>query len=208
MQTLTWFLLAYKVPSEPSKVRVGIWRRLRAMGAVYIQGGVCVINKSQEHQRQLRMIQGEIVQSGGEAVIFETTALDTRQQALVIERFKRDRDDDYGEFLDKCTDFKREVEKEAKANHYTFAELQENDADLRKLKNWLASIKALDHFGASARTEADRQLVECEQVLEAYAQEVFEREHELPGYVAARKKTGTARRTLVPAAKGRLRGRQ
>ncbi|MBB3181214.1 Chromate resistance protein ChrB [Variovorax sp. Sphag1AA] len=171
-----WLLLTYKVPSEPSKVRVAIWRRIRSLGAVYIQNSICVLPASTEHQRQFRMVQSEIERGGGEAVIFETLALDAKQEARVVAYFKHDREQDYEEFLDKCADYKKEVAKEVDADHYTFAELKENDEDLKKLKNWLERIKTLDFYGAPARETAEKQLAECEALLDAYAAEVFERE--------------------------------
>ncbi|WP_324423391.1 Chromate resistance protein ChrB [Ottowia sp.] len=178
MQTTTsaWLLLTYKVPSEPSKVRVAIWRRIRSLGAVYIQNSICVLPASTEHQRQFRMVQSEIERGGGEAVIFETLALDPKQEERVVAYFKKDREQDYEEFLDKCADYKKEVAKEVDADHYTFAELKENDEDLKKLKNWLERIKTLDFYGAPARETAEKQLAECESLLDAYAAEVFERE--------------------------------
>jgi hypothetical protein len=177
----TWLLMTYKVPAEPSKLRVGIWRRIRGLGAVYLQNSVCVLPNSADHQRQLRMVRSDIEQGGGEAVIFETTALDAKQEELVVSRFKHDRDQDYEEFLDKCADFKREVDKEVRADHYTFAELKENDEDLKKLKGWLEKVKALDYYGAPARDAAERELAHCEELLDAYAQEVYEREQNAKG---------------------------
>lgn len=171
-----WLLLTYKVPAEPTKIRVGIWRRIRSLGAAYLQNSICVLPLTAEHQRQLRMVQSDIEHAGGEAVIFETLALDPKQEALVVSRFKHDRDQDYGEFLEKCADYKKEIDKEIKAGHYTFAEVKENDEDLKKLKGWLDKIKVLDFYGAPARAAAEKQLAECEALLEGYANDVFERE--------------------------------
>lgn len=202
-KTSAWLLLTYKVPSEPSKVRVAIWRRIRSLGAVYIQNSICVLPASTEHQRQFRMVQSDIERGGGEAVIFETLALDAKQEERVVAYFKHDRDQDYAEFLDKCADYKAEVHKEVAADHYTFAELKENDEDLKKLKNWLERIKTLDFYGAPARESAERQLVECEALLDSYAAEVFEREQNsktpLKGRPVA-KKTATAAKK-APAGK-------
>ncbi len=190
-----WLLLTYKVPPEPSKTRVAIWRRIRSLGAVYIQNGICVLPTSSEHQRQLRMVQADIEHAGGEAVIFETAAMDAKQQELIVSRFKHDRDQDYEEFLDKCADYKREVAKEVDADHYTFAELKENDEDLKKLRGWLDRIKALDFYGASARAAAEQQLAECETLLDGYANEVFEREQNAKGGPLA--KPAAARKATV-----------
>lgn len=200
----SWLLLTYKVPAEPSKVRVGIWRRIRGMGAVYLQNSICVLPTSSEHQRQLRMVQSDIEQAGGEAVIFETQALDAKQEERVVAYFKRDREQDYEEFLEKCDDYKKEIEKEVKAGHYSFAEIKENDEDLKKLNNWLERIKVVDFYGAPARATAEQQLVECEALLESYANEVFEREQDAkvaPTTKPAAAKKATAKRPAKRAAK-------
>lgn len=195
----SWLLLIYKVPPEPSRVRVAVWRRIRSLGAVYIHSGICVLPASSDHRRQLRMVQSEIERARGEAMILETSALDPKQEEIVISRFKYDRDQDYQEFLDKCADYRKEIDKEIKAEHYTFAELKENDEDLRKLKGWLARIKAIDFYGAPARAKAEQELAECEELLEQFAHQVFEREQSVksepmkkPGTVEknARRKTG------------------
>lgn len=200
----SWLLLTYKVPAEPTKIRVGIWRRIRSLGAVYLQSSTCVLPTTTEHQRQLRMVQSDIEHAGGEAVIFETLALDPKQEELVVSRFKHDRDQDYEEFLDKCADYKKEIDKEVRLDHYTFAELKENDEDLKKLKGWLDKIMALDFYGAPARASAEKQLAECEALLEGYAHEVFEREQNAktaPTTRPAAGKKATAKRPAKRAAK-------
>lgn len=200
----SWLLLTYKVPAEPTKIRVGIWRRIRSLGAVYLQNSICVLPLTTEHQRQLRMVQSDIEHAGGEAVIFETLALDPKQEALVVSRFKHDRDQDYEEFLEKCADYKKEIDKEIKGGHYTFAEVKENDEDLKKLKGWLDKIKVLDFYGAPARGAAEKQLAECEALLEGYAHEVFEREQNAktaPTTRPAAAKKSTAKRPAKQAAK-------
>jgi hypothetical protein len=169
-----WLLLTYKVPSEPAKKRIALWRRLKGMGAVYLQNGVCLLPKTDDHVRQLKMIENDIVGMAGDSVILETVALNQGQEAKVLARFKEDRDEQYREFIDKCQDFKGEVAKEVTANHFTYAELEENDVDLKKLRNWLAKIKRLDFYEANLAVEAKDLLDACESVLEAYAQRVFD----------------------------------
>src|SRR3546814_3874952 len=76
----------------------------------------------------------------------------------VIARFKADRDDAYEEFIDKCDDFEREVAKEVDASHFTYAELEENDVDLKKLQGWLTKIRKLDFYDAARAAEAEERL--------------------------------------------------
>src|SRR5246127_3089216 len=108
MDTISWLLLSYKVPPEPAAKRVALWRRLKSMGAVYLQNGVCLLPKTDDHARRLKMLENDIAEMGGEAVILETAALDRGQEDKVVARFKADRDDAYREFIDKCDDFQAE----------------------------------------------------------------------------------------------------
>jgi hypothetical protein len=144
------------------------------MAAVYLQNGVCLLPKTDDHVRRLKMVENEIAEMGGESVILETVALDRSQEDKVVARFKADRDEQYREFLAKCVDFEAEIAKETAACHFTYAELEENDVDLKKLQGWLEKIRKLDFYGAALAAESDTRLRACEALLEAYAQRVFE----------------------------------
>jgi hypothetical protein len=174
MQQMTWLLIAYKVPPDSGSRRIALWRRLKGMGAVYLQSGVCLLPKSDDHVRRLKMLENDIAGMKGECVILETVALDAAQEEKALARFKADRDEAYEEFIDKCDDFEREVAKEVEAKHFTYAELEENDVDLKKLQGWLGKIKKLDFYGAARAAEAEERLKGCEALLDDYARRVFE----------------------------------
>lgn len=173
-----WLLLTYKVPAEPAAKRVALWRKLKAMGAVYLQNGVCLLPKTDDHLRRLKVIENEIGEIGGDAVLLETVGPDRAQEQKVVERFTADRDEAYREFLGKCSDFEAEIARETEANHFTYAELEENDEDLEKLKGWLAKIRKLDFYKAPLSAEADKRLEHCVALLEAYAKRVFDAHEE------------------------------
>ncbi len=174
MATSSWLLLTYKVPPEPAAKRVALWRRLKGMGAVYLQNGVCLLPKTDDHVRGLKMVENGVHEMAGESVILETVALDRFQEEKVIARFKSDRDEAYREFIDKCGDFEAEIAKERAADHFTYAELEENDVDLKKLQGWFEKIRKLDFYGATLGAEAEERLRACEALLDAYAQQVFD----------------------------------
>jgi hypothetical protein len=174
MAALSWLLLTYKVPPEPAAKRIALWRRLKGMGAVYLQNGVCLLPKTDDHVRRLKMLENDVGEMGGEAVILDTVALDRFQEEKVVARFKAERDDAYEEFIDKCGDFDGEIAKETAAAHFTYAELEENDVDLKKLQIWLERIRKLDFYGAARAAEAAERLRRCEALLDAYAKRVFD----------------------------------
>jgi len=174
----TWILLTYKVPSEPAAKRIALWRKLKGMGAVYLQNGVCLLPKTDDHLRRLKMLENDALEMGGEAVLLETGPLDRAQEDKVVSRFKADRDEQYREFLDKCADFEAEIAKETAVEHFTYAELEENDVDLKKLKGWLDKIRKLDFYGAALAADAAERLKGCETLLDAYAKRVFDAHEE------------------------------
>lgn len=174
MISSSWLLLTYKVPPEPAAKRVALWRRLKGMGAVYLQNGVCLLPRTDDHIRRLKMLENEIGGMGGEAVILETAALDRAQEEKVVGRFKADRDEQYREFLGRCADFEAEIAKEIAIGKFTYAELEEEDTDLRKLQGWFEKIRKLDFYGATLAGEAEARLRSCEEILDAYARQVFD----------------------------------
>jgi hypothetical protein len=174
MVDFAWLLLTYKVPPEPATKRIALWRRLKGMGAVYLQNGVCLLPKTGDHIRRLKMLENDISEMKGESVILETVALDRAQEDKVVSRFKADRDDQYREFLGRCADFEKEIAKEIAINKFTYAELEEEDTDLKKLQGWLEKITKLDFYGATLAGEATERLRGCEALLDSYARRVFD----------------------------------
>lgn len=169
-----WLLFTYKVPAEPAAGRVGMWRRLKGMGAVYLQGGVCLLPKTDDHVRRLKMLENDAAGIGGEAVLLETIAFDAGQEHKVLERFRADREDQYREFIGKCDAFEAEIAKEFRIEKFSYAELEEEDADLRKLQGWLEKIRKIDFYDAPLGKVAAERLAACEAALARYAERVFE----------------------------------
>jgi hypothetical protein len=174
----SWLLLTYKVPAEPAKRRIALWRKLKALGAVYLQSGVCLLPKVEAHVRRLKVLQNEIAAMDGDAVLLETVGLDRAQEQKVIARFSAERNETYQEFISRCADFEAEIAKERGIGKFTYAEVEENEEDLTKLRAWLEKIVRLDFYRASLRSEAEERLAHCAALLDDYAREVFEAQDE------------------------------
>lgn len=166
-----WLLLVYRIPSEPTRLRAAVWRRLKGLGAIYLQNSAAALPASQANERALRKLHHEIIGMSGTASLLSCSVLVGEQE--VVAAFQAARDDEYGEIVDKCQDFLAQVDKEYQANHFSFAELEENEEDLVKLRNWLAKVTDRDVFGAPGRAATLVALAECEQVLEDYATRVY-----------------------------------
>jgi hypothetical protein len=171
-----WLLLIYRVPPEPTRLRSTVWRRIKSLGAIYLQNSVAALPASPANERSLRKLRREIVDMSGTAVLLSAGVLVGESE--VRTSFQTARNDEYEEIVDKCQDFLGQVQKEYDENHFTYAELEENEVDLVKLKNWFAKIIDRDVFGASGRPACEQYLDKCEQSLEAYAARVYAEEAE------------------------------
>lgn len=166
------FVLVYKLPSEPSRYRASVWRKLKAAGAVYLQNGVAALPDDPGGERTMRGVVREIREVGGTAHLFRGDSVGDRGELEKI--FDEARDAEYAEVLGRCRDFHAELDKERGAGNLTFAELEENEEDLAKLEAWVGKIRARDRFGAPLSGEVERELVSCREELQAFAASVYE----------------------------------
>jgi DNA-binding transcriptional regulator PaaX len=171
-----WLLLIYRIPSEPTRLRAAVWRRIKSMGAIYLQNSAAALPASVAAERALRKLRSEILDMAGTAVLLSCSVLAGEPEIKAA--FQAARDDEYEEIADKCQDFLGQVDKEYAAHHFTYAELEENEVDLVKLKNWLQRVRDRDAFGAAGRSAAEAALATCEEKLEAYAARVYAEEAE------------------------------
>jgi hypothetical protein len=171
-----WLLLIYRVPAEPTRLRATVWRRLKSLGAVYLQNSAAALPARDGAERALRRLRREILEMGGSAVLLSCAAVAGGQD--VIASFEAARDSEYEEILDKCVDFHAGLEKEYAANHFTYGELEENEVELVKLRNWYDKVLARDVYGAPKRAETTRALDACGEALELYAARVYDEEDE------------------------------
>ncbi len=166
-----WLVLIYRVPSEPTRLRSTVWRRIKSLGAIYLQNSAAALPRTGAAERSLRKLRQEILDMSGTAVLLSCDVL--AGEPGVRAQFQAARNDEYEEITDKCADFLGQVEKEYTANHFTYAELEENEVDLVKLRNWLGRVRDRDVFGAEGRAATEKALATCEQSLEAYAARVY-----------------------------------
>lgn len=172
-----WLLLIYRVPPEPSRLRSAVWRRIKSLGAIYLQNSAAALPASVGAERALRKLRSEILDMGGTAVLMSCAVLAGAPEVLAA--FQAARDDEYEEIVDRCEDFLAQVRKEHVAEHFTFAELEENEVDLVKLQKWFARVRQRDVFGAQGRQPAEKALAECAQALEGYAARVYAEEADI-----------------------------
>lgn len=164
-------MLVYRVPGEPTRLRATVWRRLKAAGAVYLANSVAVLPESADSERTLRKLRAEIEGMGGTGQLLRAEALAGQDE--VVAAFNAARDAEYDEVLSRCEDFRAEIDKESEAGKFTYAELEENEEDLAKLRRWLDKIRTRDTLGAPRGAGAVAAVEGCARSLDSFAERVY-----------------------------------
>jgi hypothetical protein len=171
-----WLLLVYRVPSEPSSNRVAVWRELKRTGALYLQQCVCIAPRRPELRAEFTAVREKIARLGGSSLLFEAPALPAEDEATLIAGFRELVAQQYAEIVEECeTKFVKEIEFEHFRQNYTFAEAEEIEQDLEKIRRWFARAQARDWYGAPGRAEVEAWIARCTELLEGFYAEVHAR---------------------------------
>ena len=170
----SWLLLIYQLPKGSSSARTALWREVRRLGALSLQHAVCLLPLSKDNRAACERIARRAEEYGGEASILETASPDDAWHERTVSRFNAARDEEYEEVVDETERFREEIERERRKGKFTFAELEDEESNLERLHKYLAQVEARDAFGAEGRTRAAAEVERCGEVLEAFAQEIYE----------------------------------
>jgi hypothetical protein len=182
MKKSSWLLFLYSMPARPSTRRVYVWRKLKSGGALSFQQSVFILPSNNDSKALFSELEKEVIARKGDARVSSIQFDDPKEAAEIIARFRGQSDEEYQEFLGRCRDFHAELAKERADKHFTFAELEENEVELTKLKSWLVKIKGRDFFGGKLVAKAHAELKKCVADFRRYETEVGT--HQVP--------TGTA----------------
>jgi len=170
---MTWLLLIYTVPSDPSRLRATVWRELKKAGAVYLRDGVAVLPDRTETRSTFHAIAEKITELGGQATLVEGATLNPEREASLMAQANANRDEEYAEVLGEAKRFLEHARREREHRELTYTELEEIEADLGKLKRWVEQIRTRDYFGATTSDRLDMLLGECDAALAAFLEETY-----------------------------------
>lgn len=160
-----WLLISVSTAGAAGTLRVQVWRKLRSLGALYLQQSVCLLPEREETTRQVRRLLDRVRQHGGSARSLRVTFPDSTEQQQVIGEFNAARDAEYAELLERIPELERELAHERARGRTTYAEVEESEADLERFRSWLAKIAARDYFGAARGPQARAAVEGCAQAL-------------------------------------------
>ncbi len=145
MEKPRWLLLIYRLPREPSRHRVAVWRKLKTLGALYLQDGVAALPEDAVTREQLEWLQLRVREAGGEATLWEARPGTVAEEGDLVEDFRSSREEAYRSIIAEADRIRRK------------AGLGGGDAlleQLGKLEREFRAERRRDYFRSPLRTEA------------------------------------------------------
>lgn len=176
VQNSGWIVLIYRVPPEPSSNRVSVWRDLKRVGALYLQQCVCVVPRQEQLRSAIDAVREKITRLGGSSNLFEVGALAAEEELALISGFQDLSAKQYAEIVEECeTKFVKEIEFERFRQNFSFAEAEEIDQDLDKIRRWFTQVQERDWFQATGRADVEAWISRCAEMLDGFYDEVHAR---------------------------------
>jgi hypothetical protein len=139
-----WVLLVYRIPREPSRHRVAVWRKLRDLGALYLQDGVAALPEDAVTREQLEWLQLRVREAGGEATLWEARPGTVAEEAELVGAFRSSREEAYRNIIARAERLRRKAQLGGAA-------LSEQ---LRKIEREFRAERRRDYFRSPLRAEA------------------------------------------------------
>lgn len=136
-----WLLLIYKIPREPTAGRVGVWRKLKQLGAIALQDAVWVLPKTPRTLEQFQWLAAEIIELDGEANLWEAEQLQAADPQSLKQQFVDAVDAEYNQIL---------------------ADLKVKGCDLAALSKRFQQTQQHDYFSSKLGHTVRKQLVKSE----------------------------------------------
>lgn len=149
------------IPAKPASVRVRIWRRLQAIGAVNLRGALYVLPNRDECVELFEWLARELIGLGGQASLCEGRFLDEADDDDIARRLVEARNADYEEVAKAAGALKAKLQTTRGAAD-KLAAIRDHHG---KLAQRLAEIVAIDFLEAPGRTAAERVVAAIERAL-------------------------------------------
>lgn len=137
MNTTSWLVLLYSLPTKQNTGRVALWRKLRKFGAIQIKTSTSLLPDQPEHYERFQWLAKQVREGGGEATLIRAREIEGMPNDKIIDLFNKARDKDYSELGKSLTAF---IGKRKKPLDAQFAD------DLERFRKNFRNIREIDYF--------------------------------------------------------------
>ena len=155
MSGLVWVALSYRLPREPSRHRLAVWRRLKRIGAIVLHDAVWLLPADASTREAFEWIAEEIEEQGGSALVWEATSFDSAQDDTIVEQFRAEADERYAAIAESADGLRRLATRRRPAGR---PRLEQARRQLGGLERAFRLESRRDHFRAPGRRMAEQAL--------------------------------------------------
>lgn len=168
-----WLVLLVRIPAEPARHRIALWRELRRSGAVLLGQSTWAVPDVPASHPVVRRLH-ELAEAGGGALtVLDATGHTGADAAHLDHLYTEQREQEWAEFHADCGKYLAELDKEETSGKYTLAELEEEEQSLDRLRRWYRELRGRDLLDSAATTNAATALKSCEAQFDLYAEHVY-----------------------------------
>jgi len=171
-----WVLVTVGLSAGQGSLRVHVWRKLRSLGAVYLQSSVCLLPDRVDVVREVRRLLDRVRREGGSGRWLRIVLPEPAEVEWLRGEFNAARDVEYGEVLERIPALSAGLASERAKGRATFAEVEESEADLLRFQAWLAKIEKRDYFAAPLAEQARAAVAKAAEELAAFEAEALDAE--------------------------------
>jgi hypothetical protein len=172
---MEWLLFTYWLPAEPSRKRVSVWRQLKKLGALAMEGAGWLLPSLEPFSAKITDIVRNVEELGGTSNLFKVTDFNETQEQRTVARFQQEREREYVELIKECHKMMHHIERERQQQEFNFEEVQELESDLGKIARWFSEAKERDAWDIAARKEVESLISQAEAGVAAFTQETYDR---------------------------------
>ncbi len=153
MPETPWILLSSRLPRQPTRLRLAVWRRLKRLGAVLLHDAVWILPADAKTREAFEWLAEEIAEQGGTALAWEARSLWADQDRRLLQQFRSEADERYAalaasaEALWRAGRARKRSQRPAQAGHAL--------RQLRGLERALRLERRRDYFRAPGRRAAE-----------------------------------------------------
>ena len=168
-----WVVVLARLPAEPARHRMAVWRELRRSGAIALGQAVWAVPDLPAARPLLARLTGLVEGANGTLLLLTAKGFDDGDVSRLEQLYAAAREEEWAEFAADCGKYLAELDKEERLGKYTLAELEEEEQSLDRLRRWYRELRSRDLLGIATTTDSATSVKQCEERFEAYAEHVY-----------------------------------
>jgi hypothetical protein len=185
-----------------------VWREVRRSGALQLHQSVIAFPDTEPFGRAVARIRAAVDEVGGSTLALRAEPVDADDDERLRSAWNDARAEEYTELVSECEKLVAEIDKEFGKQKFTLAELDEEEAELDKLKRWYERIRGRDVCDCERAGEAESAMVRASDALARYTEAVFDRTQTDDARIVAGEESRSAERGAGDKGGGSVEGEQ